>query len=122
MFTGAPGFDPSVVEIPHVMEGRSGEPARNVEVYRFEMRRRIDSELVARSNDFMRRQVKTRSRFFCTSPSRSFTIRRFRTGTSSAERLGDFADSMVEMDHRVGQILDEIDSLQLSREHRWSSS
>ncbi len=114
MFTSAPGFDPSVVEIPHVMEGRSGEPARNVEVYDLEMRRRIDAELVARSNDFMRRQSKGKKPFFLyvpltqlhypTIPHRDFIGK---TG------WGEFADSMAEMDHRVGQILDEIDALQL---------
>ncbi len=114
MFTSSPGFDPSVVEIPHVMEGRSGEPARNAEVYDLEMRRRIDAELVARSNDFMRRQSKTKKPFFLyvpltqlhypTIPHRDFIGK---TG------WGEFADSMAEMDHRVGQILDEIDALQL---------
>ena len=114
MFTSAPGFDPSVVEIPHVMEGRSGETARNVEVYDLEMRRRIDAELVARSNDFMRRQSKRKKPFFLyvpltqlhypTIPHRDFIGK---TG------WGEFADSMAEMDHRVGQILDEIDALQL---------
>jgi arylsulfatase A-like enzyme len=114
MFTSTPGFDPSVVEIPHVMEGRSGEAARNVEVYDLEMRRRIDAELVARSNDFMRRQSKGKKPFFLyvpltqlhypTIPHRDFIGK---TG------WGEFADSMAEMDHRVGQILDEIDALQL---------
>jgi len=114
MFTGSPGFDPSVVEIPHVMEGRSGELARNVEVYDLEMRRRIDAELVARSNDFMRQQSKRKKPFFLyvpltqlhypTIPHRDFIGK---TG------WGEFADSMAEMDHRVGQILDEIDALQL---------
>ena len=109
MFTSSPGFDPSVVEIPHVMEGCSGEPARNVEVYDLEMRRRIDAELVARSNDFMRRQSKRKKPFFLyvpltqlhypTIPHRDFIGK---TG------WGEFADSMAEMDHRVGQILDEI--------------
>jgi len=114
MFTSSPGFDPSVIEIPHVMEGSTGETARNVEVYDLEMRRRIDAELVARSNDFMRRQSKTKRPFFLyvpltqlhypTIPHRDFIGK---TG------WGEFADSMVEMDYRVGQILDEIDALQL---------
>lgn len=114
MFTSTPGFDPAVVEIPHVMEGRAGEPARNVEVYDLEMRRRIDAELVARSNDFMHRQLNAKRPFFLyvpltqlhypTIPHRDFI------GNTG---WGEFADSMAEMDHRVGQILDEIDALQL---------
>lgn len=112
LFTSSPGYDPDVVPLPYVMEGRKGAPARNVAVYDLEMRRRIDSDLGARAVDFMRAQVKARRRFFAyvpvtqlhypTLPHREFAGR---TGN------GDFADSMVEMDHRVGQILDEIDAL-----------
>ena len=112
MFTTSFGFDPSVVALPYVMEGCKGEPARNVEIYDLEMRRRIDSELIARSKAFMRRQVQAKRPFFVyvpltqlhypTIPHRDFSGR---TGA------GDFADSMAEMDYRVGEILDEIDVL-----------
>lgn len=109
MFTASPGYDPAVVPLPYVMEGRKGEPARNVAVYDLEMRRRIDADLVARSIEFMGRQTRAGKPFFLyvpltqlhypTLPHRDFAGR---TGA------GDFADSMVEMDHRVGQIVDEI--------------
>lgn len=114
MFTSSPGFDPSAVPLPYVMEGRKGEPARNLEIYELEMRRRIDAELVARTIDFMRRQVRAKRPFFAyvpitqlhypTLPHRDFAGR---TGA------GDFADAMVEMDYRVGQVLDEIEALGL---------
>jgi arylsulfatase len=117
MFVSAPGYDPHAAPLPYVMEGRSGEPARNVELYDLEMRRRIDAELIARTNAFMRRQVEARKPFFVyvpltqlhypTIPHRDFE------GRSGA---GDFADSMVEMDYRVGQILDEIDALHVRDE------
>jgi arylsulfatase len=115
MFTASPGYDPEVVPLPHVMEGQRGKPARNVQVYDLEMRRRIDSELVARSVEFVRRQTRDQRPFFLyvpltqlhypTIPHRDFEGR---TGA------GDFADSMAEMDFRVGQILDEIDSLKIA--------
>ena len=114
MFTSSPGFDPSVVPMPHVMEGRRGEPAKNAAVYDLEMRRRIDSELVTRAIDFMRRQARAGRPFFAylpltqlhypTIPHRDFAGR---TGA------GDFADSMAEMDHRAGQVIDAIDELRL---------
>lgn len=117
MFTSSPGFDPSAVPLPYVMEGRKGEPARNLEIYDLEMRRRIDAGLVARTIDFMRRQARAKRPFFAyvpitqlhypTLPHRDFEGR---TGA------GDFADAMVEMDYRVGQILDEIDVLGLRDE------
>ena len=112
MFTSTPGYDSSIVSLPYVMEGRKGEPARNVELYDIEMRRRIDSELITRTNEFMRRQVKAKKPFFAyvpltqvhfpTLPHRDFA------GKTGA---GDFADSMVEMDFRVGQVIDEIEKL-----------
>jgi len=112
MFTSTPGYDPSVVGLPYVMEGRKGEPAKNVAVYDLEMRRRIDSDLIGHANDFMRRQVKAKRPFFTyipltqvhfpTLPHRDFA------GKTGA---GDFADSMVEMDHNVGRVLDELQAL-----------
>ena len=117
MFTSSPGFDPAVVPMPYVMEGRKGEPARNVAVYDLEMRRRIDSDLVARAADFMRRQVGGKRPFFAyvpltqlhypTIPHHDFADR---TGA------GEFADSMAEMDYRVGQLVDEIETLGIRNE------
>jgi arylsulfatase len=114
MFTASPGFDPAVVPLPYVMEGRRGEPARDVAVYDLAMRRRIDADLVARAVEFMRGQSKADRPFFAYVPLTQLhypTIPHLdfagRTGA------GDFADSMVEMDHRMGQLLDEVDALGL---------
>jgi arylsulfatase len=117
MFTTAPGYDASLVRPSQVMEGRRGEPAREVEPYDLEMRRRIDAELASRTIDFMRRNVRAKRRFFAyvpitqlhfpTLPHRDFAGR---TG------VGDFADSMVEMDHRVGEIVDAVDALGIAED------
>lgn len=116
MFTSTPGFDPKVVPLPFVMEGRRGEPARELHVYDLDARRQIDGELTSRTIDFMRRHAGKQPFFayvpltqlhFPTLPHRDFAGR---TGT------GDFADSMVEMDHRVGQIADTIEKLGIADE------
>lgn len=116
-FTSTVGYDPSVADIPHIMEGHSGSPSVNVEEYNLDSRRRIDEALVDRSLDFIRRQHAANKPFFLylplthlhfpTLPHRDFEGR---TGH------GDFADSMVEMDHRVGQVIDEIDTLNLAQD------
>jgi len=105
-FTSTVGFDPTVVDLPHIMEGKAGELSREVKVYDLESRRGIDAELVDRSIDFMRRNHAAGQPFFLylpmvhlhfpTLPHRDFA------GRTDA---GDFADSMVEMDHRVGQVV-----------------
>jgi arylsulfatase A-like enzyme len=116
-FTATVGYDPSVADIPHIMQGRVGSPSTNVEEYNLDSRRRIDEALVVRSLDFMRRQHAASKPFFLylplthlhfpTLPHRDFEGR---TGH------GDFADSMVEMDHRVGQVIDEVDALGLAQD------
>lgn len=115
-FTSTVGYDPSVADIPFIMEGRAGSLSTNVEQYNLDSRRRIDEALVDRSLDFIRRQHAAGQPFFLylplthlhfpTLPHRDFEGR---TGH------GDFADSMVEMDHRVGQVMDEIDALNLAQ-------
>lgn len=117
MFTSTPGFDASVVPMPHVMRARAGEQPEDVSVYDLEMRRRIDSDLIGHTIAFMRAQVKGATPFFAyvpltqlhypTLPHRDF---------SGSTGVSDFADSMVEMDHRVGQLVDEVDGLAIADE------
>lgn len=112
MFTSSPGYDPKVVPLPYVMEGRNGSKPRTVAVYDLEMRRRIDSELTKRAIDFMRRQRKAGKPFFAYVPLTQLhypTLPHAEFSGKTGE--GDFADSLAEMDYRVGQIVNELDSL-----------
>lgn len=117
MFTSSPGFDPDVVPLPYVMAGVKGEPAKNVHIYDLEARRRIDSELAARTIDFMQRQTRAGQPFFAYVP---LTHLHYPTlphpDFAGKTGAGDFADSMHEMDFRVGQILDAIDALGISND------
>jgi arylsulfatase A-like enzyme len=109
LFTESIGFDPTVVDVPYVMQGRRGQTAEKSEPYDLEMRRRIDGDLTRMSCDFIRQQASGNKPFFLyvpltqlhypTLPHRDFEGR---TGK------GEFADSLVEMDARVGQILDAV--------------
>jgi arylsulfatase len=112
MFTSAPGFDPSVVDLPYVMEGFAGQPAKNVAVYDLAKRRLIDSELTDKTINFMARQTAADQPFFAYVP---LTHLHFPTlphpDFAGCSAVGDFADSMMEMDHRVGQLLDAVDEL-----------
>ncbi len=112
MFTNSPGFDSEVVDLPYVMEGFAGKPATNVAVYDLTKRRVIDSELTEKTIDFMQRQKAKNQAFFAYVP---LTHLHFPTlphpDFAGKSAVGDFADSMMEMDHRVGQILDTIDEL-----------
>jgi len=116
-FTSTFGFDASVVDLPYIMEGRAGEPSHDVKLYDLETRRSIDEEVVERSLEFMARNAASKNPFFLylpmihlhfpTLPHRNFS------GRSTA---GDFGDSMMEMDHRVGQVMDEVDRLGIAED------
>jgi arylsulfatase len=86
----------------------------NIGVYDLEMRRRIDSDLVQRTIDFMRRQTSAAKPFFAYVP---LTQLHYPTlphnDFSGRTGAGNFADAMVEMDHRTGEIADEVDALGL---------
>jgi arylsulfatase len=114
LFTSAPGFDPTVVEIPQVMEGHAGQPARSAGDYDLARRRLIDSELTERAVDFMRRHADAEHPFFLYVP---LTHLHFPTlahpDFAGRSGVGEFADAMIEMDHRVGQLLDAVDALGL---------
>jgi arylsulfatase len=109
IFTSSPGFDPEVAGVPYVMSGTRGEAARNEAVYDLDMRRVIDSELIRRSCDFIRQAAAGTRPFFVYVP---LTQLHFPTlahpefvGRSGN---GEFADSMIEMDHRVGEVIDQL--------------
>ena len=114
MFFDSIGYDESIVEPPYVMEGVKGKPAEKKELYDLEMRRKIDAELTKRSCEFIKRNTNKKPFFlyvpltqlhFPTLPHREF---------EGASKHGDFADSLIEMDARVGQIIDAIKENNLS--------
>lgn len=114
-FTSAIGFEPESVELPHIMKGIAGQPSENVYLYDLATRREIDANLVDKTKDWLTRQAEQEKPFFLyhplvhlhfpTLPHNDFAGK---TGN------GDFADSMAEMDYRVGQILDHVESLGLT--------
>ena len=117
MYTESIGFDPAVVDIPYVEAGDRGEPVRKVAPYDLEMRRRIDGDLTRMACEFVTKHGAAGKPFFLylpltqmhfpTLPHRDFAGR---TGA------GDFADSMVEMDHRVGEVIDTVAKAGLDEE------
>lgn len=113
-FTSALGFEPEVTDLPFIMKGVAGQESENVCVYDLTKRREIDSLLIDQSKDWLNRQKQAERPFFLyhplihlhfpTLPHRDFEGK---TGN------GEFADSMAEMDYRVGQLVDHIDLLGL---------
>ncbi|WP_322102980.1 arylsulfatase [Paraburkholderia sp. J41] len=102
------------VRFMHVMEGRKGQRSRELGVYDLQERRLIDGEITRRTIDFMQRSVAAGKPFYAYVP---YTQVHFPSLPNpkfeGVSGHGEFADSRMEMDANVGQILDAIDALQI---------
>jgi len=109
---GNPGFEAAGVEPQHVLEGYQGQTSRRVALYDLKQRPLLDTEITRRTIDFMKRSVSEGRPFYAYVPLTQVHLPTLphpdfagRTGH------GDFADSVVETDHHLGEILDAIDQL-----------
>jgi arylsulfatase len=100
------------VPFEHVMEGRKGEPSRELAIYDLDQRRLIDAEITRRAADFMRRSAEAGRPFYAYVP---YTLVHFPTlpNPAFAGRTGhgDFPDALAEMDANVGTLLDAVEDL-----------
>jgi arylsulfatase len=114
MFPSQPAAQAAGIPFMHVMEGRKGEPSRELAVYDLEQRRQIDEQIAARTIDFMKRSVQAGKPFYAYVP---FTLVHWPALPSASfagkTGNGDFADCLAEMDANVGRLLDTIDQLQI---------
>lgn len=108
------GYDEDVAGIPQIMEGKAGEAARETGAYDETARRMIDAELVRRSKDFLQRAGSGTSPFFLFMPIVNLHYPTLpHPDFEGRSGYGGNADCMMEMDHRVGEVLEEIDRLGL---------
>jgi arylsulfatase len=113
----APGYDPAVVPPVQLWEGVAGRPSDPVGDYGVEARRHFDAEVFDRTEDFVRRSVAAEQPFFAYLP---LAFPHFPTlphpDFAGVTGNGDFADSFVEADHRVGGLLDLLDELAVTED------
>ncbi len=114
MWASTPGFDPTTLPRPHLLEGKRGQPSKRLGFYDMEQRRLFDEEAVRRTITFMRNNVAADRPFFAYVPLgfAHFPVLPHpefsgRTGN------GDFADALVEFDYRVGQLLGAVTELDI---------
>ena len=109
------GYDPEVVPRERLWEGSRGSDSVAVADYDADQRRLFDAEVFRRTEDFVRRSVSAGTPFFAYLP---VAFPHFPTlphpDFAGATGNGDFADAFVELDHRVGGIIDLLDELDVA--------
>jgi arylsulfatase A-like enzyme len=103
------GWNTTIVGPEPIYEARKGEKAHKVADLNLDNRRTMEAEITHRAVEFIKRNAKAGKPFYAYIP---FSLLHFpvmpgpdfigKTGN------GDWADSLAEMDYRVGQILDAI--------------
>jgi arylsulfatase A-like enzyme len=98
-----------------IWEGRAGQPTRNVKPFDVDTRRTVDREAADRGIAFMERSVKERRPFFFYFPMTHVHFPSLAhpdfVGKTGA---GDIGDTMAEVDHNVGLVLDALDRLKIA--------
>lgn len=112
MFTISPYFKESGLEDPYIWEGQAGSPSEKVKILNEETRRTIDRECTEKTISFMKEKNKSDQPFFCYVPITQLHFPSLahpdHIGTTGH---GEMADSLAEMDHNVGLIIDAIDEI-----------
>ena len=117
MFTSALYFDDVYVDTPYIWEGKAGGEAIKVKVLNEDTRRTIDRECTEKAINFMKAKHEKDEPFFCYVPitqlhfpSLAHPDHMGKTGH------GEMADSLAEMDHNVGLIVDAIDEIGIAED------
>ncbi len=117
LFTTSHGYDSDIVGLPYVMEGKKGGKSLNVKVFDNDERRLIDGGLVDRTIDFMKKQTAAKTPFFAYVPITQLHFPNLaHPDFMGVTGHGEMADSLAEMDHRVGQIVDAVDKLGIAED------
>ncbi|MEX0322982.1 MAG: arylsulfatase [Puniceicoccaceae bacterium] len=112
LFTGSmrrAGYKPTEAEKAYVWKGESGKPAKPVEEYTLEVRRRIDLDLADRAVSYIQKSAKKEEPFFLflswTRPHYPNLVMPESEGMSP---IGLWGDSCMELDRNTGAVLDSI--------------
>ena len=97
---------------PQIYEAVAGGPLRVVKPFTSDVRAEIDNELVAKSIDFMKRQVAAKKPFFLYLPFSMGHVPNLPSKEFAGKsRIGQYGDKIMEGDYHVGQIMDELTAL-----------
>jgi arylsulfatase A-like enzyme len=108
-YTSTPQFDPTVADVPHFWTGVKGEPSTKLEVYDIPAKASMDSRSTAKAIDYIQARSREGKPFFLYV---GFTHFHPPWGVhpdfKNKSGVGIYADTKMEVDHNVGEILDAI--------------
>ncbi len=113
-FTSSIGFDPEVATVPRIVSGLAGHDAVDCGEYDLDARRVIDENLVNKAISFLDDAARRDKPFFLFLPVVNMHFPTLpHPDFDGASGYGGNADCMMELDHRVGQVVDTLERLGL---------
>jgi arylsulfatase len=110
-YTSTPQFDPTVAEVPHFWTGVKGKPSTKLEVYDIPAKASMDSRSTAKAIEYIQARSTEGKPFFLYV---GFTHFHPPWGVhadfENKSGAGVYADTKMEVDYNIGQILDAIKS------------
>jgi arylsulfatase A-like enzyme len=109
-YTSTPQFDPTVATVPHLWEGKKGEPSKEVKLYDKEAKRNLDRGTTEKTISFINKNAKNGDPFYTYV---GFTHFHPPWGVHddfvNKSKAGMVADTKMEVDYNIGLILEAID-------------
>ena len=102
--------------VPQIIQARAGGKVENVKPYNIESRKIIDKELADKSVFYIKKHAKSDKPFFLFV---AWTRPHYPNDTTpefeGKSRIGKYGDSVMEMDHNTGRVLDAIEETGISK-------
>lgn len=117
-YTSNPQWDPSLgVEVPHVWQGKKGNPSEKAEEFNLAFRPYMDEKIAERTVDFIKRNANEGRPFFiytCFTQIHPPMI--VHPDFHNKSGAGTYSDVLMELDYRTGQILDAVDEAGVAKD------
>ena len=114
-YTSTPQFDPAVAEVPHFWTGVKGRSSTKTEIYDIPAKANMDHRSTQKAIEFIKSRSNERRPFFVYVGFTHFHPPwGVHTEFANKSKAGVYADTKMEVDYNVGQILDAIEDAGLN--------
>jgi len=110
-YSSTPHYDPSIVPLPSIWEGRKGKPSREVKPFNLDTRKIIDRDIIEHSESYIRQQVKSGKPFFLyIGLTQIHPPLGHHPDFDNHTRTGIYGDIISEVDYNIGRIVDVLEA------------
>ena len=116
-YSSTPQFDPDIVPQPFIWEGKKGKPSSKVKEFNLESRKKIDRDIVERSEVFIAEHAQQDNPFFLyIGLTQIHPPMGHHPEFDNASKTGIYGDILMELDYNIGRIADALKTAGVDKE------